>query len=289
MVIGMPNSRSREIRAVFDDLEANVSNFPMGSTKPTCLSCDLESEYNSSKFSSARLVDRLLRCLDQHDVKITFFVEGKLIPRYRSLWGEIQSAGHEIQLHCWDHSLPGLCDDIDTSKKVFEDALGFEPRGYRAKSYRITAELIYRLIEEGFWWDSSLLFGRGIGRTKVLNSFREADVIGINQGAFKFIPVTSDPNGCPDIYVYRGLANSLQKWDSSGKRFTNLVFHLADIERPIGLWQSSLSLAHRIGYEVFYARTRGGFDVFDEMIGSAKKRNLSFLTIGQVASSAQFL
>jgi polysaccharide deacetylase family protein (PEP-CTERM system associated) len=88
-------------------------------------------------------------------------VLGWLAERLPSLVREIQSRGHEIASHGYNHQLPDqlsaaeLKMDLTDSKKQLEDLSGSPVSGYRAPSFAINDDLL-KLVEDcGYQYDSS--------------------------------------------------------------------------------------------------------------------------------------
>lgn len=108
-----------------------------------------------------RNVDRILELMDRSDVRGTWFVLGWVAARLPALVRRIAEAGHEVASHGFEHALiPTLSrgefrDDAERSKKLLEDIIGAEVRGYRAPSFSITDEAIDALEDIGFLYDSS--------------------------------------------------------------------------------------------------------------------------------------
>lgn len=112
-----------------------------------------------------RNTHRILDMLGTHNVKGTFFVLGWIAERFPSLVKEIQSRGHEIASHGYNHRLvydlspEDFREDVKRSRTVLEDITGTPVLGYRAASYSVVRRSIWALdilIEEGFLYDSSI-------------------------------------------------------------------------------------------------------------------------------------
>ncbi len=108
---------------------------------------------------------RMLKLLDRHDVKGTFFVLGWVAQRYPQIVREIHACGHEIGSHgywhrlIYEHSPSAFRDDLRRSRDVLEDAAGVRVVCHRAASFSITARSLWALeilVEEGFSVDSSI-------------------------------------------------------------------------------------------------------------------------------------
>jgi len=94
-------------------------------------------------------------------VKATFFVLGWIAQKLPHLVREIQSRGHEVASHGWNHDLPNamarddLENDLTKSKKFLEDILGQPVVGYRAPSFAVNDDILKTIGECGYRYDSS--------------------------------------------------------------------------------------------------------------------------------------
>lgn len=108
---------------------------------------------------------RILRLLDAHQVRGTFFILGWVADRYPELVRDIQRAGHELGCHSYWHRLvydltpDEFRDDLRRARNAIEDITGEPVVAYRAPSFSITARSLWALdilIEEGVRFDSSI-------------------------------------------------------------------------------------------------------------------------------------
>ncbi len=108
---------------------------------------------------------RILDLLDAYGVKATFFVLGWVGNRFPQLVKDINSAGHEVACHGYNHRLiydlnpEEFRDDTRRAKGILEDITGTSVTGYRAASYSVVKKTLWALdvlIEEGFLYDSSI-------------------------------------------------------------------------------------------------------------------------------------
>jgi len=94
-------------------------------------------------------------------VKATFFVLGWLAERLPHLVREIQSRGHEVASHGYDHvlcmeqSAEDLENDLLKSKKLLEDITGAPIYGYRAPGFSINQGILSLIEGAGYLYDSS--------------------------------------------------------------------------------------------------------------------------------------
>jgi len=109
--------------------------------------------------------ERMLKLLDEFQVRGTFFILGWVADRHPQLVRDIQRAGHEIGCHSFWHRLvynmtpDDFREDLLQSAKVIEEITGERVTAYRAPSFSITAKSLWALdilIDEGFRIDSSV-------------------------------------------------------------------------------------------------------------------------------------
>lgn len=112
-----------------------------------------------------RNVERILRMLDDHDTKATFFTLGWIAERYPHLVKRIVDAGHELASHGYGHerasdlSEDAFFRDVDSAKKLLEDLSGLEVKGYRAPSFSIGERNLWAfdcLERAGYRYSSSI-------------------------------------------------------------------------------------------------------------------------------------
>lgn len=112
-----------------------------------------------------RNTDALLELFDQKGKKGTFFVLGWVAERCPELIRRIAKQGHEIASHGMTHQLvyeqkPEVFkEETISSKKLIEDIVGQQVKGYRAASYSVTPRSLWALetlIDAGFEYDSSI-------------------------------------------------------------------------------------------------------------------------------------
>jgi len=84
----------------------------------------------------------ILRILDIHDIKSSFFVEISLVGKLQNLIKAISSKGHEIAFYNKD-SNP---EEIENAKKNIQDLLEKQIRGIRQKDVKVSQEIL-KLME----------------------------------------------------------------------------------------------------------------------------------------------
>ncbi len=147
-------SLAHNLRSAFD-IQANL---------------DLRGELEERVLLSTR---RVLRMLERHHVRATFFVLGLLAERYPALVEEIATAGHRIASHGYSHTslrtlgaegfrreLARCRDLLQPWEEAWEHPHG---PGFRAPDFSLPVEedWPYRILaEEGFGWSSSVMRAR---------------------------------------------------------------------------------------------------------------------------------
>jgi polysaccharide deacetylase family protein (PEP-CTERM system associated) len=103
----------------------------------------------------------ILRLLEAHEIRSTFFVLGWVAEREPDLIREIAARGHEVACHGYGHVLPmeltpaEFREDVLRARQVIEEVTGREVIGYRAPSFSIDRERLEVLADCGFRYDSS--------------------------------------------------------------------------------------------------------------------------------------
>jgi len=108
-------------------------------------------------------VPRLLRLLDRHRIRGTFFVPGYTAHRYPAVVRDIARAGHEIAHHGYLHEQPTAVSadeeaaNLDRGLAALHEVAGVRPVGYRAPMWDLSWRSAALLADRGFLYDSSLM------------------------------------------------------------------------------------------------------------------------------------
>jgi peptidoglycan/xylan/chitin deacetylase (PgdA/CDA1 family) len=108
-------------------------------------------------------VPRILRLLERHGVRSTFFVPGLTADRYPAMVEAIAAAGHEVGHHSYSHTELHRLDEDGERREMerglasLERILGTRPAGYRAPMWELNERTPALLAEYGFRFDSSLM------------------------------------------------------------------------------------------------------------------------------------
>ena len=153
--------------------------WPPGVRAAACITFDLDAEspllyehpetarqldvMTHQAYGPRTAVPRLLRLLDRHGLRATFFVPGYTAERWPSAVRSIRDAGHEIAHHGYLHE--GSRDaDPDTEERrllrgleALDAVAGVRPIGYRAPNWEASYALPAILARHGFRYDSGLM------------------------------------------------------------------------------------------------------------------------------------
>jgi polysaccharide deacetylase family protein (PEP-CTERM system associated) len=127
---------------------------------------NLKSNINRNEWEEKKLrvkdnTQQILKILDHHNTKATFFILGWIAERVPELVKEIYKKGHEIASHGYEHQLvynlspEEFRKDLLKSKDILESIINDRVYGYRAPSFSITNWALDILKEEKFIYDSS--------------------------------------------------------------------------------------------------------------------------------------
>jgi polysaccharide deacetylase family protein (PEP-CTERM system associated) len=164
--------------AITSDGAAPVMRCPQG-RMVNALTIDVEDYFQVSAFAPyiprnawdtqemrvERNMDVILRMLDDHRTRATFFTLGWIAERLPGLVRRIVEAGHELASHGYGHhrateqSREAFLSDIKLAKVLLEDVTGVAVKGYRAPSFSIGTHNLWAFdcIEQaGYAYTSSV-------------------------------------------------------------------------------------------------------------------------------------
>ena len=111
---------------------------------------------------NANVFPRILDMLDEYNLKATFFVVGMNAVNHPDVMKLIHSRGHELACHGWKHEKISDVSKEEERKRLLmtieaiEKATGVRPVGNRAGGGEPSPNTWDLLLENGFFYDSSL-------------------------------------------------------------------------------------------------------------------------------------
>lgn len=142
---------------------------------------------------------KILRLLDRHGVRATFFTLAWVAERAPDLVREIARAGHEIASHGSEHGLVFNHDrshfeqDVRHSKQLLESLSAAPVVGYRAPCFSIVKDTLWAqetLVRLGFHYDSSI-FPIRHDRYGIPDAERFIHVVNTSAGALLEFPMST--------------------------------------------------------------------------------------------------
>ncbi|NPV76713.1 MAG: polysaccharide deacetylase family protein [Anaerolineae bacterium] len=100
--------------------------------------------------------DRLLAALDRHQIKATFFMEGKRLEEEADCARRVAAAGHDIGNHSYNHPLFDLIPldecirEVEMTQETIYKELGFYPTLLRPPAGKLTEEVKETFLAMGF-------------------------------------------------------------------------------------------------------------------------------------------
>ncbi len=105
--------------------------------------------------------ERLLRMLDEWEIKATWFIPGHTADAFPATVEKIAAAGHEIGHHGYFHDRPASLEeearDFDRAAAALKRVTGQVPVGYRSPAAGLMPSTLECLRERGFLYDSSMM------------------------------------------------------------------------------------------------------------------------------------
>jgi len=138
----------------FDAEEVWIGENPANVRRPGVLS--------QGAYGAKVAVPALLRLLDRHALRASFYVPGRVAERHPARVRDIVAAGHEIGHHGYTHTSPAsLTPEAEEAELVrgleVLTGLGAEVVGYRSPSWELSEATLPLLARHGFRYSSNLM------------------------------------------------------------------------------------------------------------------------------------
>ena len=236
------------------------------------LSIDVESDYGTGRTEALSQIGRFLDVTVDLDVPVTAFVEGQFFENRKDVCRLLVEGGVDVQLHCYDHALPGDTPDaLRRGAAAYAEFCGHPPAGYRAHTYRLTEELFDTLLEEGFCWDSSVMTAVGQGRNRH-PEFRDGDYFVLAGRLFEFPVGAWRGLPLPFNHTYRLLlktpGEALLRLSTGPGRLVVYNTHMTDLVRCDSLREAKRTPTVRLLHR--YLWSTQGSDTFDSLRGAVR-------------------
>lgn len=110
------------------------------------------------------VVPRILRFLEERDLKITFFVVGQdaALEKNREAFKKLAASGHEIASHSFSHepwlhlySESQVDEELQKAEEAIQDATGQRVRGFRGPGFSISETTLRVLKRRGYDYDAT--------------------------------------------------------------------------------------------------------------------------------------
>lgn len=138
-----------------DGVTSWLNRNPAFANRPTLMSM--------AEYGPKRGVHRILKLLDDYDIKASFYVPGYVAENYPEMVKDLVKRGHEVGHHGYIHEPPGTMDleeEVEVLEKgisVLESITGERPRGYRAPRFDPSSHTLSLLAAHDFVYDTSLM------------------------------------------------------------------------------------------------------------------------------------
>ncbi|MFQ5873142.1 MAG: polysaccharide deacetylase [Dehalococcoidia bacterium] len=116
-----------------------------------------------AEYGPKRGVARILRLLDDYDIKASFYVPGYVAETHEEMVRELARREHEVAHHGYMHEPLGRVD-IETETEILEKTIailekitGERPKGYRAPQFDSSNNTLSLLAQHDFVYDTSMM------------------------------------------------------------------------------------------------------------------------------------
>ena len=160
-------------------MDSKKEKWPNGMQCAACLSFDVDAEtlwisrneenwkrpvtLSQGTFGVKVAMPKILKLLQEFNIKATFFVPGWVIERNQGLIKEAFAEGHEIAHHGYLHEWPDMTDPAKEEgillkgTEIIEKTVGHKPYGYRSPAGEYTPSTLSLLKKHGFIYSSTMM------------------------------------------------------------------------------------------------------------------------------------
>lgn len=124
---------------------------------------ELPGVMSMAEFGPKTGVPRILKLLDDYDIKASFYVPGYVAETHEEMVKELVRRGHEVGHHGYMHEpLGGMSVEKETEIlekgiAILERLTNEKPKGYRAPQFSSSQNTISLLAQHDFLYDTSLM------------------------------------------------------------------------------------------------------------------------------------
>lgn len=153
----VPRAQSAGIASIAFDLDG-----PTGSAMLNGSLWDKPGYFGLGAYGPHRAVPRLLKILDGHNIKSTFFTPAWILEKWPKLCQTIHESGHEVAGHGYRHEIFYKMPEseqrelLEQAQGIFHKVLGQRATGFRAPSGDWDQTTPRMLVETGHLYSSSL-------------------------------------------------------------------------------------------------------------------------------------
>ncbi|MHB1818411.1 MAG: polysaccharide deacetylase family protein [Streptosporangiaceae bacterium] len=138
----------------FDAEEVWIGEDPANADRPGVLS--------QGTYGAKVGVPQVLRTLERHGVRATFFVPGRVAERHPARVEEIVAGGHELAHHGYTHTSPAKLSRDEEEAELFRGLevlrrFGAPVTGYRSPSWDLSPHTLDLLLDHGLRYSSNLM------------------------------------------------------------------------------------------------------------------------------------
>ncbi|RME89618.1 MAG: hypothetical protein D6770_04090 [Anaerolineae bacterium] len=265
--------------------------------KLACITLDVEADLANSRgrirlFDEPDLLERYVRILEKHDVRLTAFLVTSVLERYGADILELaKRIPTEFGVHSHRHDPRTACTraEIRLAVQTFREFLGKDPAGFRAPIGAITAEGLHALMDYGFRFDSSLYPSIRFGKNGYWNPHMPIVPFRVTREGADLMecPITA----LPTVRVMFALSYvKLLGWRAY--RALLALFPLPDmavfLSHPHDLYRPKFDDGVRgLEKRAILRNAQRGMDIFERVLIRLQEQGYRFVHMGEMCAAAR--